>query len=67
MQAERKAGGVETAPLSKKQMAAVHLLATGMRYSDVYKVVGISPNTLLKWRRDPAFSAELSRAKRELS
>jgi hypothetical protein len=52
--------------LTASQMTAIHLLATGHKWSDVAQVLGISQTLLGKWSRLPAFRAELSNARRYL-
>src|SRR4051812_17595629 len=47
--------------LSPRQLAAARLLAAGRAVGAVCAEVGISRQTIARWRRDPAFGAELRR------
>jgi len=52
--------------LSPAQLAAVRGLLAGGRSGDVAAAVGVDRRTLLRWRRQPAFAAELQREHRRL-
>ena len=49
------------AELSDVQVAAIGQLVMGRRAVDVAGGLGIVPETISRWRRDPAFVAELNR------
>lgn len=45
--------------LKSNQLAAIPLLAAGMRANAVAKTVGVTAETVSRWRREPAFKAAL--------
>jgi hypothetical protein len=51
--------------LSPKQIKAIKGLASGMTAVAVAEHVGITPQTISKWRSYPSFEAALNRLKRE--
>lgn len=52
--------------LSPKQQQAICLLADGAMSKDVAETVGVTPETVSVWKRDPEFQACLNRLKYEL-
>jgi hypothetical protein len=60
---ERKTqiGKTNPPPLSARQLAAARLLATGVTPTEVAQQLGMSRAGLLKWRKQPAFVAEIRR------
>lgn len=49
--------------LTSKQKAAVNALANGFTRSQAAEAAGINERTIYKWLREPAFTAELGRAR----
>ena len=49
------------ASLTPRQVAAARLLALGRRGTAVAAEVGVEKHTITRWRRSPAFAAEVSR------
>lgn len=56
----------ETEPLSPSQGQAVLLLASGRTGRQVADTVGVTPETVSRWRKQPSFEAELNRIRQEL-
>lgn len=48
-------------PLTRRQKRAAMLIAGGMKYSKVCKIVGINRDNLRKWRKMPKFETRLKR------
>ena len=48
-------------PLSSRQLAGARLLASGVPPTEVAQQLGMSRGGLLKWRKQPAFLAEVRR------
>lgn len=49
-------------PLTATQLRAARLLARGATGIETARVLDIAPETVSRWRREPAFTAELRRA-----
>ena len=45
--------------LSPRQYQAAHLIVQGRNYEDVSKQIGITPKTLIQWRKLPQFQEYL--------
>jgi transposase len=53
------------AHLTDQQLTAIELILAGRRQSDVAQQLGVTRQTLWRWRNDPAFIEELSRRQEE--
>jgi hypothetical protein len=54
-------------PLSPRQLAALRYLVAGYRPTFVAKGLSIDRHTLLRWRRDPLFQAQLQQLHQQLA
>jgi hypothetical protein len=58
---ERGLPAADVGSLSPQRLAAARLLARGRRVAEVAAELRVTRQVLWKWRRDPAFRAELAR------
>jgi DNA-binding MurR/RpiR family transcriptional regulator len=49
---------------ARKKEAAIAALISHRTLEEAARAVGVSPNTLLRWQRDPEFDAEFRKARR---
>jgi transposase-like protein len=54
------------AALSTRQLAGLRLLLAGRGVSDVARELGVTRQTVGRWRRDPAFASEFRRRHEQL-